>query len=124
VGIHQQYRKRGEQFQSNARAGDILRTRPPASTFSSVFFRKPAGHLPTQSVEIPFAYSGARHCCHRFSRTAARLNPAACYGAIETECNVLVDVRVHYDKETLREKSTGRAPRLPKILALRLIDGT
>ena len=48
-------------------------------------------------------------------------NPAACYGALETERNVLVYVRVPYDAETaaLKIQQAG----LPAILGLRLLEG-
>ena len=48
-------------------------------------------------------------------------NPAACYGALETERNVLVYVRVPYDVETAARKIQQAG--LPPILGLRLLEG-
>jgi diadenosine tetraphosphatase ApaH/serine/threonine PP2A family protein phosphatase len=48
-------------------------------------------------------------------------NPAACYGALETERNVLVYVRVPYDVETAARKIQQAG--LPPVLGLRLLEG-
>ena len=48
-------------------------------------------------------------------------NPAACYGALDTERNVLIYVRVVYDNETAARKI--RAAGLPEFLSQRLIAG-
>ena len=48
-------------------------------------------------------------------------NPAACYGALDTERNVLIYVRVPYDNETAARKV--REAGLPQILSHRLIEG-
>jgi diadenosine tetraphosphatase ApaH/serine/threonine PP2A family protein phosphatase len=48
-------------------------------------------------------------------------NPAACYGALETERNVLTYVRVPYDVETAARKIQNAG--LPPILGLRLLEG-
>jgi diadenosine tetraphosphatase ApaH/serine/threonine PP2A family protein phosphatase len=48
-------------------------------------------------------------------------NPAACYGALETDRNVLVYVRVPYDVETAARKIQQAG--LPPVLGLRLLEG-
>jgi len=48
-------------------------------------------------------------------------NPAACYGAFETERNVLVYARVPYDVETAARKIQQAG--LPPVLGLRLLEG-
>jgi diadenosine tetraphosphatase ApaH/serine/threonine PP2A family protein phosphatase len=48
-------------------------------------------------------------------------NPAACYGVLETERNVLVYVRVPYDAETAARKIQYAG--LPPILGFRLLEG-
>jgi diadenosine tetraphosphatase ApaH/serine/threonine PP2A family protein phosphatase len=48
-------------------------------------------------------------------------NPAACYGALDTERNVLIYVRVVYDSETAARKI--REAGLPEFLSQRLIAG-
>ncbi|MGA6997724.1 MAG: metallophosphoesterase, partial [Pseudolabrys sp.] len=48
-------------------------------------------------------------------------NPAACYGALDVDRNVLVYVRVPYDSETAARKV--RDAGLPEILSYRLIEG-
>jgi diadenosine tetraphosphatase ApaH/serine/threonine PP2A family protein phosphatase len=48
-------------------------------------------------------------------------DPAACYGALDTERNILVYVRVPYDNETAARKV--RDAGLPLLLSSRLIEG-
>ena len=48
-------------------------------------------------------------------------NPAACYGALDTDRNVLTFVRVPYDVETAARKI--REAGLPEFLSHRLIEG-
>jgi diadenosine tetraphosphatase ApaH/serine/threonine PP2A family protein phosphatase len=83
---------------------------------------KIAGFLPVQAVEMPLL-------AHR--RWLAVLgavgqprdhNPAACYGALDTERNLLIYVRVPYDIETAARKI--REAGLPEMLSRRLIEGT
>jgi diadenosine tetraphosphatase ApaH/serine/threonine PP2A family protein phosphatase len=82
---------------------------------------KLAGFLPVQAVEIPLL-SPRRWLAVIGSVGQPRdYNPAACYGALETERNVLIYVRVPYDNEAAARKV--RAAGLPAILSLRLIEG-
>ncbi|MGA7101750.1 MAG: metallophosphoesterase [Pseudolabrys sp.] len=61
---------------------------------------KIAGFEPVQSVEIPLLAP------RRWVAVSARsdYNPAACYGALDVERNVLIYVRVPYDNETAARK--------------------
>ena len=79
------------------------------------------GIIPAPTIEIPL---------HRKERWIAVIgsvgqprdgNPAACYGALEPERNVLVYVRVPYDVETAARKIQQAG--LPPILGLRLLEG-
>ena len=82
---------------------------------------KLAGFAPVQAVEIPLL-SPRRWLAVIGSVGQPRdYNPAACYGALETERNVLFYVRVPYDNETAARKV--RAAGLPAILSQRLIEG-
>ena len=83
---------------------------------------KLAGHHPTQSVEIPLPAPERWIAVVGSVGQPRDYNPAACYGALDTERNVLIYVRVQYDKETAARKINEAG--LPKVLALRLIDGT
>ncbi|MGA9441426.1 MAG: metallophosphoesterase [Pseudolabrys sp.] len=78
---------------------------------------KIAGFEPVQSVEIPLLAP------RRWVAVSARsdYNPAACYGALDVERNVLIYVRVPYDNETAARKV--RDAGLLKILSHRLMDG-
>ncbi|MGC2218350.1 MAG: metallophosphoesterase, partial [Pseudolabrys sp.] len=76
---------------------------------------KIAGFEPVQSVEIPvLAVLGSVGQPRDY-------NPAACYGALDVERNVLIYVRVPYDNETAARKV--RDAGLLKILSHRLMDG-
>ena len=83
---------------------------------------KLAGQRPTQSVEIPLPAPQRWIAVIGSVGQPRDYNPAACYGALDTARNVLVYVRVPYDKETAARKINEAG--LPKILSLRLIDGT
>ncbi|HKA76641.1 MAG TPA: metallophosphoesterase family protein [Pseudolabrys sp.] len=82
---------------------------------------KLAGFLPVQSVEIPLLAQRRWLAVIGSVGQPRDYNPAACYGALDTEHNVLVYVRVPYDTETAARKV--REAGLPKILSLRLIEG-
>jgi diadenosine tetraphosphatase ApaH/serine/threonine PP2A family protein phosphatase len=82
---------------------------------------KIAGFEPVQSVEIPLL-SPRRWVAVLGSVGQPRdYNPAACYGALDVERNVLVYVRVPYDNETAARKV--RDAGLPELLSHRLIAG-
>ena len=81
-----------------------------------------AGLIPAQSVEISL------HARDRWVAVMGSVgqprdgNPAACYGALDTERNVLVYVRVAYDAVTAARKIQDAG--LPAVLGLRLLEGT
>ena len=76
---------------------------------------------PLQDVEIPL-FSQRRWLAVIGSIGQPRdNNPAACYGALDPERNVLVYVRVPYDSEAAARKV--RDAGLPSILSDRLIEG-
>jgi diadenosine tetraphosphatase ApaH/serine/threonine PP2A family protein phosphatase len=83
---------------------------------------KLAAFLPVQAVEIPLLAQRRWLAVMGSVGQPRDYNPAACYGALETERNVLIYVRVPYDNETAARKV--RAAGLPEILSLRLIEGT
>lgn len=80
-----------------------------------------AGLIPAQAVEIPL------HAPDRWVAVIGSVgqprdgNPAACYGALDTERDVLIYVRVRYDAQTAARKI--RDAGLPAILGLRLLEG-
>ena len=82
---------------------------------------KLAGFSPVQAVEIPLLAPRRWLAVIGSVGQPRDYNPAACYGALETERNVLTYVRVPYDNETAARKV--RAAGLPAILSLRLIEG-
>ena len=83
---------------------------------------KLAGFQPVQSVEIPLLAHRRWLAVLGAVGQPRDYNPAACYGAFDTERNVLNYVRVPYDVETAARKI--REAGLPEILGLRLIEGT
>ena len=83
---------------------------------------KPAGFLPVQAVEIPLLAQRRWLAVLGSVGQPRDHNPAACYGALDTERNILMYVRVPYDVETAARKI--RAAGLPKLLGDRLIEGT
>ncbi len=82
---------------------------------------KLAGFQPVQSVEIPLLAQRRWLAVIGSIGQPRDYNPAACYGALDTERNVLIYVRVPYDNETAARKV--REAGLPEILSLRLIEG-
>jgi diadenosine tetraphosphatase ApaH/serine/threonine PP2A family protein phosphatase len=82
---------------------------------------KLAGFEPVQAVEIPLLAQRRWLAVIGAIGQPRDYNPAACYGALDTERNVLVYVRVPYDNETAARKV--REAGLPEILSLRLIEG-
>jgi diadenosine tetraphosphatase ApaH/serine/threonine PP2A family protein phosphatase len=82
---------------------------------------KLAGFLPVQSVEIPLLAQRRWLAVIGSVGQPRDYNPAASYGALDIEHNVLVYVRVPYDTETAARKV--RDAGLPEILSLRLIEG-
>ncbi len=82
---------------------------------------KLAGFQPVQAVEIPLLAQRRWLAVIGAIGQPRDYNPAACYGALDTERNVLVYVRVPYDNETAARKV--REAGLPEILSLRLIEG-
>ena len=82
---------------------------------------KLAGFQPVQSVEIPLLAPRRWLAVIGAVGQPRDYNPAACYGALDTERNVLIYVRVPYDTETAARKV--RDAGLPAILSLRLIEG-
>jgi diadenosine tetraphosphatase ApaH/serine/threonine PP2A family protein phosphatase len=90
-----------------------------------LFHLSPTGKLsgfePVDNVEIPLL-SQRRWLAVIGSVGQPRdYNPAACYGALNLERNVLVYVRVPYDNETAARKIHDAG--LPDILSYRLIEG-
>ena len=83
---------------------------------------KIAGFQPVQAVEIPLLAQRRWLAVLGSVGQPRDYNPAACYGALDTERNVLVYVRVPYDNETAARKV--RDAGLPLILSVRLIEGT
>lgn len=82
---------------------------------------KLAGFLPVQAVEIPLLAHRRWLAVIGSVGQPRDYNPAACYGALDTERNVLIYVRVPYDNETAARKV--REAGLPQILSHRLIEG-
>ena len=82
---------------------------------------KIAGFEPVQSVEIPLLAPRRWVAVLGSVGQPRDYNPAACYGALDVERNVLIYVRVPYDNETAARKV--RDAGLPKILSHRLIEG-
>ena len=83
--------------------------------------RQLSGIIPAPTIEIPLRVKERWIAVIGSVGQPRDGNPAACYGALETERNVLVYVRVPYDVETAARKiqQTG----LPPILGLRLLEG-
>ena len=81
---------------------------------------KIAGFQPVQAVEIPLLAQRRWLAVIGAIGQPRDYNPAACYGALDTERNVLVYVRVPYDNETAARKV--REAGLPEVLSLRLIE--
>jgi diadenosine tetraphosphatase ApaH/serine/threonine PP2A family protein phosphatase len=82
---------------------------------------KVAGFQPVQAVEIPLLAQRRWLAVIGSIGQPRDYNPAACYGALDTERNVLIYVRVPYDNETAARKIHDAG--LPEILSLRLIEG-
>jgi diadenosine tetraphosphatase ApaH/serine/threonine PP2A family protein phosphatase len=82
---------------------------------------KLAGFQPVQAIEIPLLAHRRWLAVIGAVGQPRDYNPAACYGAFDTERNVLVYVRVPYDNETAARKV--REAGLPAILSYRLIEG-
>jgi len=82
---------------------------------------KIAGFQPVQAVEIPLLAQRRWLVVMGSVGQPRDYNPAACYGALDTERNALIYVRVPYDNETAARKV--RDAGLPQILSLRLIEG-
>lgn len=82
---------------------------------------KLAGFQPVQTVEIPLLAHRRWLAVIGSVGQPRDHNPAACYGALDTDRNVLVYVRVPYDNETAARKV--REAGLPAILSHRLLEG-
>jgi len=82
---------------------------------------KITGFEPVQSVEIPLLAQRRWVAVLGSVGQPRDYNPAACYGALDVERNVLTYVRVPYDNETAARKI--REAGLPKALSDRLIEG-
>jgi diadenosine tetraphosphatase ApaH/serine/threonine PP2A family protein phosphatase len=82
---------------------------------------KLAGFQPVQAVEIPLLAQRRWIAVIGSVGQPRDYNPAACYGALDTERNVLVYVRVPYDNEAAARKVRNAG--LPMILSDRLIEG-
>jgi diadenosine tetraphosphatase ApaH/serine/threonine PP2A family protein phosphatase len=82
---------------------------------------KLSGFEPVQAVEIPLLAQRRWLAVIGAVGQPRDYNPAACYGALDTERNVLVYVRVPYDNETAARKV--RDAGLPAILSHRLLEG-
>jgi len=82
---------------------------------------QPSGIIPAPSIEIPLRVKERWIAVIGSVGQPRDGNPAACYGAIDTERNVLVYVRVPYDVETAARKIQQAG--LPPILGLRLLEG-
>jgi diadenosine tetraphosphatase ApaH/serine/threonine PP2A family protein phosphatase len=83
---------------------------------------KIAGFQPVQTVEIPLLVQRRWLAVLGAVGQPRDHNPAACYGALDTERNSLIYVRVPYDIETAARKI--REAGLPEMLSRRLIEGT
>lgn len=85
----------------------------------------PAGRLvgmvPAQSVEIPLREPDRWIAVIGSVGQPRDANPAACYGALDSERDVLIYVRVRYDAEAAARKIQDAG--LPAILGLRLLEG-
>ena len=82
---------------------------------------KLAGFQPVQAVEIPLLAQRRWIAVIGSVGQPRDYDPAACYGALDTERNILVYVRVPYDNETAARKV--RDAGLPLLLSSRLIEG-
>jgi diadenosine tetraphosphatase ApaH/serine/threonine PP2A family protein phosphatase len=82
---------------------------------------KLAGFQPVQAVEIPLLAQRRWIAVIGSVGQPRDYNPAACYGVLDMERNVLVYVRVPYDNEAAARKV--RDAGLPLILSSRLIEG-
>jgi len=82
---------------------------------------KVAGFQPVQTVEIPLLAHRRWVAVIGSVGQPRDYNPAACYGALDSERNTLTYVRVPYDNETAARKVQQAG--LPDILAHRLIEG-
>jgi diadenosine tetraphosphatase ApaH/serine/threonine PP2A family protein phosphatase len=82
---------------------------------------KIAGFEPVQSVEIPLLAPRRWVAVLGSVGQPRDYNPAACYGALDVDRNVLIYVRVPYDNETAARKV--RDAGLPAILSHRLLEG-
>ncbi|HXZ45325.1 MAG TPA: metallophosphoesterase family protein [Pseudolabrys sp.] len=82
---------------------------------------KLAGFQPVQAIEIPLLPQRRWLAVMGSVGQPRDHNPAACYGALDTQRNVLIYVRVPYDNETAARKV--REAGLPQILSHRLIEG-
>lgn len=80
-----------------------------------------AGLIPAQNVEIPLRVGERWIAVIGAVGQPRDGNPAACYGALDTERNTLIYVRVPYDVETAARKIQDAG--LPPILGLRLLEG-
>jgi diadenosine tetraphosphatase ApaH/serine/threonine PP2A family protein phosphatase len=80
-----------------------------------------AGLIPAPNVEIPLRTKERWVAVIGSVGQPRDGNPAACYGALDTERNVLIYVRVPYDAESAARKI--RQAGLPAILGLRLLVG-
>jgi diadenosine tetraphosphatase ApaH/serine/threonine PP2A family protein phosphatase len=80
-----------------------------------------ADTLPVQGVEIPLVPRQRSLAVIGSVGQPRDYNPAACYGALDAERNVLIYVRVAYDNETAARKI--REAGLPEFLSQRLIAG-
>ena len=90
-----------------------------------LFHLSPTGKLvgfePVQAIELPLLEHRRWLAVIGSVGQPRDCNPAACYGALDIERNVLVYVRVPYDNETAARKV--REAGLPEILSHRLIEG-
>lgn len=77
---------------------------------------------PEQGVELPLLVQRRWLAVLGAVGQPRDYNPAACYGALDTERNVLIFVRVPYDVDTAARKI--REAGLPQILSHRLFEGT
>jgi diadenosine tetraphosphatase ApaH/serine/threonine PP2A family protein phosphatase len=111
-------------------ARSFLATRAQATFCGHVhvpqlYYLSPTGEiadtLPVQGVEIPLVPQQRSLAVIGAVGQPRDYNPAACYGALDTERNVLIYVRVPYDNETAARKI--REAGLPEFLSQRLIAG-
>lgn len=82
---------------------------------------KIAGFDPVQAMELPLLQQRRWIAVIGAVGQPRDNNPAACYGALDIDRNVLTYVRVPYDNETAAKKI--RTAGLPEILSLRLLEG-